>query len=141
MNITKTVKNNKSELLVESLNDLITLDVNKCKELILIKFKKIKIETNIKREIKSNIPYAYIKNGVSEKINNLFYINDDFIVMNKLAIKKIKEVVQIFLSNKDKIFQYSCIEKIINSKKNTNPRYFMYMLLILGNIHIDIPNV
>lgn len=127
---------------IKNINDISNININKLPDIIILDIScNNKNNYNIHNNITNVSSQVYINKGISEKINNEFYIQDDYILMNKKALLQIQNFIPFYIENKQKKFKYNCIKNIINSKNSDNPKYFMYILLILCGIKINIPNV
>ena len=91
--------------------------------------------------LNQTIPVAVLEKGISDKINNEFYIVDDFVLLNKVALKKVISTYNLFNKN----YYKECNNIVIgNYLKNPNiikQRTLMYTLLILSNTFVWIKNI
>lgn len=130
-----------SELQIKTINDLLLIDIDSLSQTIILNISEKNIEDSIYEDIETIEPKIKLRVGISEKINNEFYILDNYIIINKQALIKIIKFIPQFIDNKQKQFKYTCIKNIFKSKNLEKPKYFIYMLIILCGIDIYIPNV
>jgi len=81
-------------------------------------------------------PIAILKEGVSDKKNNMFRILDDFILLNKSAVKNITHTYELYKENSNKKWNNKSLENYFKTPDILNPRVLMYNLLLLSETFI-----
>tara|TARA_A100001201_G_C4087169_1_gene200896 strand:+ start:1612 stop:2025 length:414 start_codon:yes stop_codon:yes gene_type:complete len=81
-------------------------------------------------------PIAILKEGISDKKNNMFRILDNFILLNKSAVKNITHTYELYKENSNKKWNNKSLENYFKTPDTLNPRVLMYNLLLISETFI-----